>query len=211
MRLRYYAFFFQDDWKVTPKLTLNLGLRWEFQPPQYEVNDQFSSWNPSKIDPVSGLPGAYDFAGDCAVCTGKRYFGRKSYRDWAPRIGLAYRLNGKTTVRAAYGIFYAPEMFNNFGGTPLPKLTNVQAGGTFSLDPNAVQPWAGVFRLDNGFPGAAYTPAGRPLTKSRRTVLLKSGKIDFVRQAISDARREDHQRSRGEASAAAKFKGISER
>ncbi len=159
MRLRYYALFFQDDWKVTPKLTLNLGLRWEHQPPQFEVAGRLSSWNPTKIDPQSGLPGAYDFAGSCTGCTGKRYFGRKSWRDWAPRLGLAYQLGQKWTLRAAYGIYYAPEMFNNFGGTPLGKPTNVQAGGTFQLDPNAVTPFSGIFNWDNGFPGVSYIPA----------------------------------------------------
>jgi hypothetical protein len=158
MRLRYYSFFFQDDWKVSPKLTLNLGIRWEYQPPQYEVADRLSSWNPGKRDPQSGLLGAYDFAGSCNGCTGRRYFGRRSLRDWAPRFGLAYRILPQWTLRAAYGIFFAPEMFNNFGGTPLGKATNVQAGGTYQLDPNPVQPFAGVFNLRDGFPGASYIP-----------------------------------------------------
>jgi hypothetical protein len=159
MRLRYYAFFFQDDWKITPNLTLNLGLRWEYQPPQFEVADRLSSWNPAKIDPRSGLPGAYDFAGNCSGCAGRRYFGQRSLRDWAPRFGLAYRLGQKWTLRAAYGIHYAPEMFNNFGGTPLGKATNVQAGGTYQLDPNPVQPFAGIFNWNSGFPGASFVPA----------------------------------------------------
>jgi hypothetical protein len=158
MRLRYYSFFFQDDWKVSPKLTLNLGLRWEYQPPQYEAADRLSSWNPAKTDPESGLPGAYDFAGNCNVCTGNRTFGRRSLRDWAPRFGLAYQFLPKWTLRAAYGIYFAPEMFNNFGGTMLGKPTNVQAGGTFQLEPNPVQPYAGIFNWANGFPGASYIP-----------------------------------------------------
>jgi hypothetical protein len=51
-------------------------LRWEWNPNIYEAHDRLSSWNPTKIDPASGLPGAYDFAGDCDICTGKRSFGR---------------------------------------------------------------------------------------------------------------------------------------
>jgi hypothetical protein len=64
-RRNYMAAFVQDDFKLSRNLTLNLGLRWEYQPPVYEVKDRLSSWNPNKIDPASGLPGAYDFAGDC--------------------------------------------------------------------------------------------------------------------------------------------------
>ena len=64
-RRTYLGFFFQDDFKFSSRLSLNLGLRWEYQPPGVEVADRISSWNPEKIDPESGLPGAYDFAGDC--------------------------------------------------------------------------------------------------------------------------------------------------
>ena len=155
-RLRYYAGFFQDDIRVNSKLTLNLGIRWEYQPPGFEAHDRLSSWNPNKTDPVSGLPGAYDFAGDCTGCTGKRYFGRKSFRDWAPRFGFAFQPGRNWTIRGAYGIFFTPDMFNGRGPTPLDKATSIQAAGTFSLEPDPVTPWAGIFNWDNGFPGNRY-------------------------------------------------------
>jgi Carboxypeptidase regulatory-like domain/TonB dependent receptor len=117
-RRHYYGMFFQDDFKVSTKLTLNLGVRWEYQPPATEVADRLSSWNPNKIDPLSGLPGAYDFAGDCSVCTGKSYFGRRSLRDWGPRIGFAWQPLDRWAIRGAYGIFYEGDLFNNFDGTP---------------------------------------------------------------------------------------------
>jgi len=158
-RRRFYAFFFQDDYKVTPKLTLNLGIRWEYQPPGYEVADRLSSWNPNKIDPVSGRAGAYDFAGDCSGCTGKRYFGRRSLRDWGPRVGFAYQPRDKWTIRGAWGVFYAADIFNGTGPTPLGKATNVQAGGTYSLVADPVNPWAGIFNWDAGFPNNRYVPA----------------------------------------------------
>ncbi len=158
-RRRYYALFVQDDFKVNKRLTLNLGLRWEYQPPFYEVGDRVSSWSTSKIDPLSGLPGAYEFAGTCKACTGKRSFGRASWRNFGPRIGFAFQPFNKWTIRGAYGIMYEGDLFNVFNGTPLGKLTSVQAGGSYPLDPNPVQPSAGIFNWDNGFPVDRYVPA----------------------------------------------------
>ena len=154
----YNAFYFQDDFKVSSRLTLNLGLRWEYQPPFTEVADRLSSWNPDKIDPVSGRPGAYDFAGNCSVCTGRNYFGVKSYRDFGPRLGFAYRLMERWTVRGAYGIMFEGDLFNGFSGTPLGKASSVQAGGSYLLSADPVTPALGIFNWDNGFPVQKYLP-----------------------------------------------------
>ena len=158
-RRHYYAMFFQDDFKIGSKLTLNLGLRWEYQPPAMEAADRISTWDPEKTDPVSGLKGAYAFAGTCQGCTGKRYFGRRSLRDWGPRIGFAWRAAEKWTVRGAYGIVYSSDLFNTYtDATPLGKLTNTQVGGTYQLAADAVQPWAGIFNWDAGFPQNRFEP-----------------------------------------------------
>lgn len=157
-RRKYMALFLQDDYKATNRLTIQMGLRWEFQPPMYEVYDRLSSWRPDAKDPVSGLPGAYQFAGSCSQCTGQRYFGSRSYRDWGPRFGFAYRAMEKMTLRGGYGIFFSGDVFNGFNPTPLGKQTNVQWGGTYQLAADAVQPWAGIFNWDAGFPTNRYVP-----------------------------------------------------
>lgn len=158
-RRKYYGAFFQDDFKFSSKLTLNLGLRWEYQPPFYEVADRYSSWSPTERDPVSGLLGAYQFAGNCDVCTGSRYFGEaKKFRDWGPRIGFAYRLLPKLTLRGAYGIMYEGDLFNGFGGTPLGGPTRIQSAGVWDLNPDAVQPWRGLFNWSDGFPTDRFIP-----------------------------------------------------
>ena len=72
-------------------------------------------------DPVSGRNGAYQFAGNCSGCTGRRYFGSRSLRDFGPRIGFAYRPGEKWTIRGSYGIMYEGDLFNGFSGTPLGK------------------------------------------------------------------------------------------
>jgi hypothetical protein len=160
-RRMYYAAFINDDFKVNSRLTLNLGLRWEFQPPMVEVADRIASWNPDRIDPASGLPGGYDFAGACQGCTGQRYFGvRKPFRDWGPRIGFAFRPRGNWTIRGAYGIMFEGDVNNDeFGPSPLGKPTSVAWGGTYSLVADPVQPWKGLYQWDNPFPKDRYQPA----------------------------------------------------
>ncbi len=160
-RRRYYAAFIQDDFKVSRSLTLNLGLRWEFQPPSVEVANRLSSWNPDAIDPETGLRGAYDFAGNCSVCTGQRYFGvRKPFREWGPRIGFAYQPVGNWVIRGAYGIMYEGDVNNSGNGpSPLGKATSIAWGGTYSLNANAVQPWLGLYNWDSQFPAGTYSPA----------------------------------------------------
>ena len=157
-RRHYHALFLQDDFKASQRLTLNLGLRWEYQPPAFEVADRLSSWNPNKIDPVSGLRGAYDFAGKCSACTGKRSFGRTSYRDFGPRFGFAWRPLEKWTVRGSYGIFYEGDSFNGYDGTPLGMPTNLAWVGSWQLGYNATERWKGIFNWDNGFPLDKYQP-----------------------------------------------------
>ena len=158
-RRHYYGLFVQDDFKVSKTLTLNLGLRWEYQPPVIEVADRLSSWEPNVIDPASGLRGAYAFAGSCGACTGKRYFGKPDLKDFGPRVGFAWHPWEKWTFRGAYGIMYEADSFNGYNPTPLGKPTNVQSGGTYSLNSDPVTPWTGIFNWDNGFPTNAYSPA----------------------------------------------------
>lgn len=174
-RRNYFATFIQDDFKLSSRLTLNLGLRWEYQPPIYEVADRLSSWNPQKIDPISGLPGAYDFAGNCSECTGRRYFGRKSYRDFGPRIGFAWRAGTKWTVRGAYAIMFEGDPPNGYNAVPLGKATSVAWGGTFRLNSDPVRPWGGIFNWDGGFPQDRYQAPGYDVSWGN---LSRPGMID---------------------------------
>jgi hypothetical protein len=151
--------FIQDDFKVNSKLTLNLGLRWEYAPPDTEPFNRISSWSPDATDPVSGLKGAYTFAGSCSGCTGQNYFGEKTYKNFAPRIGFAYNVSSKWTIRGGYGIFYEPQLFNNYAWPFFGKPNAVQATGSYNMSPNSSQRSAGVFNWDNGVPGSFYTPA----------------------------------------------------
>jgi len=83
----------QDDWKVTPKLTLNLGLRYEFFTPIYEANNQQANYNPTTQSIV-------------VASSSDRYTVNPNTTDFGPRVGASYALNQKTVVRGGFGIGY---------------------------------------------------------------------------------------------------------
>ncbi len=103
----YNAGYAQTDWRVRPNLVLNLGLRYEIPVPRSTEPDAFTSFDPSLIDPRSGLRGALAFAGQGPGRTGSDRFGNIDYSSWGPRLGMAWSLNQKTVVRAGYGIYYS--------------------------------------------------------------------------------------------------------
>jgi carboxypeptidase family protein len=108
-RFQDYIVHFGDTWKVTPKLSLNLGIRWELHPPAHEQDDVFSFLDPNGANPgAGGRPGRLVFAGSRwgDVSYGKRYPENLYKKAFSPRLGIAYALNPKTVIRTGYGIFY---------------------------------------------------------------------------------------------------------
>jgi hypothetical protein len=102
-RIRTAALFAQDDWRITSKLTLSYGLRWDYTQPPFEVNGKFSSFAPELKNPgAGGLPGALAF---------QKTYGRSLMDSWrkgfGPRLGMAYQMGSKTVIRASGGIYYA--------------------------------------------------------------------------------------------------------
>jgi len=98
----YHGFYAQDDWHVNRKLTLNLGLRYEFTLPPVAGGDQYSDFSPTTPNPaVNNYPGALVFAGFGPGRQNTRSLVPGWYGAWGPRLGLAYALNSKTTIRAA--------------------------------------------------------------------------------------------------------------
>jgi hypothetical protein len=95
-------FYLQDDWKVFRNLTINLGLRFEYQTPFKERYNQLAYFDPAAIEPVTGRTGVLTM-----TSASHRYPSNPNY-NWAPRIGLAWTLYPATVFRAGYGIFYAP-------------------------------------------------------------------------------------------------------
>src|SRR5262249_10396152 len=112
-RFLNFATFIQDDWQVSPRLTLNLGARWDYQPLPVEQYNRLSNWNPNLIDPQWGLPGALEFASPEHPT-----FAPDHHRDFSPRVGFAYQVTRREVLRGAYGIFYLGRNANGWSGVP---------------------------------------------------------------------------------------------
>lgn len=115
-RAGLFAFFAQDDWRATSKLTLNVGIRWEIPLPKKEAFNRQSGFDPTLPNPgADGIPGALAFLGNCTGCINRTSFQDWYFKEVAPRFGLAYAFTNKFVFRGGYGISYGPPILNNFG------------------------------------------------------------------------------------------------
>jgi len=153
----YFAGFFQDTYKVTKSLTLNLGLRWDLDQPRREKYGNTSNLSLGTPNPgANGELGALVFAGAGAGRNGNvdQRWAETWTKDWGPRIGFAWSPAkfgaGKTVVRGGFGIYYGALIYADFGGF---NRTGFQANPTFQT----LDGFSPAFNLNSGFP--AYTPA----------------------------------------------------
>ena len=127
-RFYSYSLFAQDDWRVTSKLTLSYGLRWDVAPAPHEVHDQVSSFSPAVMNPV-GVPGALVFGGTGTGRTGDQFI-KTWTKGFGPRLGFAYGLNSKTIIRASGGIYYSDQSVSGgytAGFTASPSFSGANA------------------------------------------------------------------------------------
>ena len=104
---RYYAWYFQDDIKLSSKLTMNVGLRYDLPFTRYEPNHQNSNFNPSLPNPgAGGLLGAMEFAGSGPGRSGRDILEYTRHDGFGPRLGFAYQLTPKTVIRAGGSVVY---------------------------------------------------------------------------------------------------------
>ncbi len=154
-RFYAYAFWAQDNFKVSPNLTLNLGLRYDIMKPYTEVYDRWSFMDPTVANPaVGGFPGAIVFAGDGTNSCHCRTPINTYYGALGPRLGVAYSLSERLVARAAYGINYSRR--GAVGG----RAGARNGTGTLGLSANASFPSANGFdpsyNWNNGVP--SYPP-----------------------------------------------------
>lgn len=102
---KFYAWYLQDDWKIAHRLTLNLGVRWEYQTPWTDRFNQLSFFDPNVVDPLTRQKGLLRFVGRDG---NPRYQSDPNKNNFSPRIGLAWQFLKKTVFRAGYGLFYFP-------------------------------------------------------------------------------------------------------
>jgi hypothetical protein len=125
-------FYLQDDWRLRRNLTLNLGLRFEYQTPFQERYNQLAYFDPDANEPLTGQKGVLTM-----TSASRRYPSNPNY-NWAPRIGLAWTFLPATVFRAGYGIFFAPGS-GGVGASPgdLGSGSSVSTGVFFGQPPAA--------------------------------------------------------------------------
>lgn len=107
IRYGYHAGFFQDTWRVTPRFTLDYGVRYEVPIGWHMVDGNYSTLDPTKPNPsADNLAGALVFAGSGAGRTGKKRLYPTDFTDIGPRVGFAFRAASKTVIRGGFGIYY---------------------------------------------------------------------------------------------------------
>ena len=145
-RETYTALFVNDEFKVSDKLTLTAGLRFDYESARTEAADQYSTFSPTTPNPgAGGIPGAMIFAGDGPGRSGQRKFEDVPKDAWGPRLGFAYRIDDRQAVRGGYGIYYANVAFNQ-GGAP------TQGFASAPFAPNNTNGIFPAHHLDAGFP-----------------------------------------------------------
>lgn len=153
--LDYQAVFVQDDWRVTKRLTLNLGLRYEAETGLKEDHNRlavgFDKSATTHLPNGQEVTGGVLFAG---VNGNQRDIGDLSRLKFAPRLGASYQLTSTTVVRGGYGILYAPLRYDPIG-TLAPGYTSVNSY-VASLDNNQTPSGS----LNNPYPSGFQKPAG---------------------------------------------------
>jgi hypothetical protein len=149
------SFFFQDDWQATDRLTLNLGLRYDYQQQPFEQNNGYSNFNPTATSGV--FTGVMQYANTGGL---GRNFVQENYKDFGPRVGFALRVtnDGKTVLRGGFGIYY-PLTFNSI----YTGLTNGFSSTTTSYTPSGNDTRLVAFKFQNGFPTNPIQPLGSAL------------------------------------------------
>ncbi len=108
-RYRPIAPYVEDSFKVNSKLTLDLGLRWDYLPPYREVKDRWTFLNPGLTNSLTGTPGELQFAGNyggAGVSCGCTTPVHTYWKNWGPRVGIAYQADEKTVFRIGIGEVY---------------------------------------------------------------------------------------------------------
>lgn len=150
IRYKQLNYYFQDEWKLTQKLTLNLGLRWEVNLPATESN--------KRVFVPNRRPDIFDPNNLVAWTPADAWYEKTTWKAIGPRIGIAYALNDKTVIRTGYGIAYDPLstfQVTSIAGFVPGLVTRTQPLAT-AVDANK--------RIAEGFPLQLAPPTTKPST-----------------------------------------------
>ncbi len=152
----YFAGFAQDDWRVNPKLVVNLGVRWDGNLPPTGLNNNWSNFSPTTPNPAANnIPGAMLFAGSGQGRTGSRSFGSMWPWGFGPHVGFAYSQDQKTVIRGSYARSYGA-LVSVTGSTHFQGFVLIQS---FDQPAGSVNP---EFLLNQGMPAWIAPPFINP-------------------------------------------------
>jgi Carboxypeptidase regulatory-like domain len=168
-----YAGFAQDNWKITHKLTLNIGLRYDVNLPRTERHNRMNWFDPSAVNPLNGGSLTYTdplsgqnvtrtlYGGEVFTNSNTRTNWVTDWKDIQPRFGFAYQFDSKTVVRGGYGIYYSQSRNGangllSYGSQGFTQTTNAVV--TYQND--GATPY---LHLDNPFPNGLILPPGSSL------------------------------------------------
>jgi hypothetical protein len=190
LRQRMYFGYLQDDWKVSDKLTLNLGVRYEFATPQYEENNKLANFNPATDSLLFASGGSLY----------NRSLVHPDHNNWAPRVGFAYQASKNTIIRSGFGISYV--QFNRLGGENLlayngPNVVDafIDQVPTQGICGNVAAAAGTCFRTTaQGFPNGFGSPSSfnpaisqvRYIPGDNRTGYVESWHFDVQQQLAHD-------------------------
>ncbi len=167
---RYPAIYANDDWHVTRRLTINIGVRWEHTGPFTERHDRISYFDRNGVSSTLSAVGLSQYHGTVRLVNSDGYSYRSGFKpDWkefSPRIGLAYLVTPKTVVQAGYGIFWLPGDVSNQIG-PNSDAINAYYTGMIVASGSTIP----IHDISNPFPGGVIAAPGRSSTFVDSTLL----------------------------------------
>lgn len=173
-RQRMHFLYLQDDWKVNNRLTLNLGVRYEYATPQWEDKNRLSNLDPVSLKIIQAKDGGiYD-----------RALVQPDRNNWAPRFGLAFLAAPKTAIRSGYGISYVH--FNRLGGENLlgyngPQIVNLTINQTPALPPCTGNNYRNCFRVTpQGYPAGLVDVANFSTATTRTNYTPADYRTSYV-------------------------------
>ncbi len=172
-----HGLYVQDDWKVNQKLTLNLGMRWEYQGPFTDRHNEMTNFSLTATTTANGVPlvGGTIFPGTAGIPRGVV---DQTWEHFAPRFGFAYQAMSKIVVRGGYGIFWVPER-----GVLEPAATGYSQQTTMvtSLN-NGINPYN---TIANPYPQGLVQPTGSSAGLLTGLGGAVSGQLRGVRQGYA--------------------------
>ena len=178
LRQHVNSLYVQDDWRVTPELTINAGLRWEFATPVWDRDNYWSNFDPTTNTLVRAQSGSLY----------NRALVNPDYKDFGPRLGAAYSIDTKTSIRAGYGISYT---FFNRPGSAIEGINGPLAVfGTLTQTALPGQP--GFLTTQNGF-NAGIGTTFNPVTTNNDYIpanspwpMIQSWMVSVQREIMKD-------------------------